>query len=146
MVSQQEPIPVEIIKPSVQDVNVVHSDIFVDVKRRPEPSMVPSRPPTTTLEEDIRTQSQRDLNMTWENTQSLISKIVVVTTCIGALISLCVKAFFPERPIAFPPEWWAIVGLVIGFYFGRTNHARTSEVSPFHGRVGVNASPLDDRA
>ena len=131
---------------AVQDVNIVNPEVSQQPVRKgriPAPSMQPSRPPTTTLEEDIRTAAQRDLNMTWENTQALISKIVVGTTCAGVIISLAARAFWPEVVIAFPAEWWAIVGLVIGFYFGRTNHARTTAVA-VRG-TSFNSDPLDDR-
>lgn len=122
---------------SVQEVHVTNpADLPGLGKRRPVPSTAQSLAPKTTLEEDMRTAAQRDLNMTWENTQALISKIVVGTTCIGVTISLIARAFWPETIIAFPAEWWAIVGLVIGFYFGRTNHARTTAIS---------SGSLDDR-
>lgn len=128
----------------VQDVNVVNSEVLQPKGRRvPVPSNQPSLAPRTTLEDDIRTAAQRDLNMTWENTQALISKIVVITTCSGVIISLLARAFWPETLIAFPSEWWAIVGLVIGFYFGRTNHARSTASATQGGLFNTNT--LDDR-
>lgn len=144
-----QPVPVKVVDPVIQDVNVLNPEVLAPVgKRRPEPSMAPSLAPTTTLEEDIRTQAQRDLNMTWENTQSTVARAVVITTCGGVVISLTFRGLFPDRLIAFPAEWWTVVGLVIGFYFGRTNHARTSGAGPTGGSSkssGVNMNPLDDR-
>jgi len=67
--------------------------------------------PTTTSEEDLHSKSQRSVNLIWEWTQSFSAGSVVLTTCIAILIKH-----------TLPAEWWTILGLVIGFYFGRTNH------------------------
>lgn len=71
-----------------------------------------SMPPTTTTEEDLRTKGQRHINLIWETSQAAIA-LSVVFACIFCAIYkiesvLLANAFF----------------LVIGFYFGRTNHAR----------------------
>ena len=84
----------------------------------------PSVPSTTTAEEDRHSASQRGFDVTWENTQARISMMVVGTTCLGVLTNVIVRMKWPDRVIAIPAEWWTIVGLVIGFYFGRTNHSR----------------------
>lgn len=73
--------------------------------------------PTTTLEEDRLTASARNINLIWEVTQASIAIAVVGATVTSAFYlaeenSLLGNAFF----------------LVIGFYFGRTNHARTGGV------------------
>jgi hypothetical protein len=41
---------------------------------------------------------------------------------------------FQGNEVPFPPEWWTIVGLVIGFYFSRTNHEKVGGVSPTNTR------------
>jgi hypothetical protein len=74
-------------------------------------------PSTTTLEEDLHSAGQRRVNITWEYTQSFVAVAVVIANIIGALYTgvdspLLANAFF----------------LVIGFYFGRTNHARVGGV------------------
>jgi hypothetical protein len=61
-----------------------------------------------------RTISDRRVNNVWEYTQSVIAIAVVVTTC-GGVITLA--TWHPD--VRMPAEWWTIVGLVIGFYFGR---------------------------
>ena len=70
-------------------------------------------PATTTLEEDKHTSSARSINMIWEFTQALIAMGVTAATLYmsihGMVVEALGNAFF----------------LVIGFYFGRTNHART---------------------
>jgi hypothetical protein len=85
--------------------------------------------PTTTSEDDLRTAGQRTVNLIWEFTQAGIAISVVLATVISAFVpwmtkdsSLLTSAFF----------------LVIGFYFGRTNHSRMGDRSARNG-------PLDDR-
>lgn len=79
---------------------------------------------TTTREEDRKSAGQRRINNVWEYTQALIAFSVVLTTCIGIAWRVGEKA---PTASGFPPEWWTILGLVIGFYFGRTNHARVGD-------------------
>lgn len=71
---------------------------------------------------EINGRARRRINNVWEYTQAVIAAAVVLTTCGGVLSTKFVVGAPP-----FPAEWWAIVGLVIGFYFGRTNHTRPSE-------------------
>ena len=73
--------------------------------------------PTTTTEEDLHSASQRKVNLIWEYTQAAIAILVVVGA--GASVfflsngsELLSNAFF----------------LVVGFYFGRTNHSRVGGV------------------
>lgn len=117
----QEPVPASMISGS----NPASAE--VRESRQPVPSPEPSLAPRTTLEQDKKTAGQRGINLIWETTQSRISQVVVGTTCVGVLVSLAMRGLYPERIVAFPSEWWAIVGLVIGFYFGRTNHARAGD-------------------
>jgi hypothetical protein len=51
-----------------------------------------------------------------EITQAALSILVVATTAIAMFIG---RVFEGSNGAVLPPEWWAIVGLVIGFYFGR---------------------------
>lgn len=90
------------------------------------PSVQPSVAPTTTTEQDLKTAGQRRINNVWEYTQAAIAFSVVITTCIGIFIGRVVQGSNTST-IPFPPEWWTILGLVIGFYFGRTNHARIGD-------------------
>ena len=72
------------------------------------------------LERALSSASERRINNVWEYTQSLVAVLVVMTTC-GGVIAL--SAF--DTDARMPPEWWTIVGLVIGFYFGRTRPPAT---------------------
>ena len=66
------------------------------------------------LERAVAASSDRRVNNVWEYTQSCIAVLVVATTC-GGVAAL--STWHSEARM--PPEWWTIVGLVIGFYFGR---------------------------
>ena len=88
---------------------------------------------TTTAEQDRMTVGQRRINLIWEITQAVIAICVTMTTLYVAsalavhggadmvTFGLLSNAFF----------------LVIGFYFGRTNHQRQGGVGgreQFDGR------------
>lgn len=81
-------------------------------------------PSTTTSEQDRKTASQRRVNIIWESTQALIAVWVTGATLYVAA-SLALKdnaqtASFLLLSNAF--------FLVIGFYFGRTNHTRSGGI------------------
>ena len=72
---------------------------------------------TTTAEEDKHSASQRRVNLIWEYTQSFIAVSVVAANIVAAFklptgSALLANAFF----------------LIVGFYFGRTNHSRVGGV------------------
>lgn len=81
----------------------------------------PAKTPDTTSEEDRHAYAQRKINYIWEYTQAIVAVSVTLSTLYvasklatdgnnnTAAFLLLSNAFF----------------LVIGFYFGRTNHART---------------------
>lgn len=71
----------------------------------------------------LLTEGQRRVNLIWEGSQAAIALMVVITTCAGVIA----VRLFGVNSGSFPPEWWTIVGLVIGFYFGRTNHSRAGD-------------------
>lgn len=83
-------------------------------------------------EYDRGTQGQREINRIWERTQQTIALLVVVSTLVVAAFKAIFDALSdPSRGIAAGPAFLFLVGasnLVIGFYFGRTNHTRTGGV------------------
>jgi hypothetical protein len=85
----------------------------------------------------LRTEGHRKTNLIWERTQSIIALAVVLTTCAGVACLSIIRFYNIESAITFPPEWWTILGLVIGFYFGRTNHERVEDsiALPVRGRA-----------
>lgn len=68
-------------------------------------------PPVTTKEEDKHTQSQRNINKIWEFTQSFIS-IAITLSFIASILIESPKSADLSGPFL----------LIVGFYFGRTNH------------------------
>jgi hypothetical protein len=70
----------------------------------------------TEAEDALRTGGQRRVNLIWEGTQALIALTVTIGTIYTAVLKIDAtvlsNAFF----------------LVIGFYFGRTNHQRVGGV------------------
>ncbi len=78
----------------------------------------------TTREQDRHTAGQRQINRIWELTQALIAALVTMATLYVAsrlaLMDRGETAAFLLLSNAF--------FLVIGFYFGRTNHQRVGGV------------------
>lgn len=83
--------------------------------------------PTTTSEQDLRTAGQRAINLLWERTQAGIAIGVVGANIIYVFVVLFIA----------PPEHASSLDsasllrnaffLIVGFYFGRTNHARIGD-------------------
>jgi hypothetical protein len=83
-----------------------------------------SSAPTTTAEQDRKTASQRRVNIIWEITQATIA--IAVT---GAFVYAALNVIISETltNAAF---------LIVGFYFGRTNHQRIGGVGGSDERGG----------
>lgn len=90
-----------------------------------DPSL--SSPPTTTAEEDRHSAGQRVVNLTWENTQRLIALSV---TWVSLMIAtwLAIMGATESVQTAALVFVFGVANLVIGFYFGRTNHQRIGGV------------------
>lgn len=78
--------------------------------------MAADLPSTTTEEEDRHTLGQRRINLIWEGTQSLVALIVT-----GANVYAAIKGI---ESAALSNAFF----LIVGFYFGRTNHQRVGGV------------------
>lgn len=86
--------------------------------------------PEPTTEPALRTAGQRRINLIWELTQALIA-CLVVTTILGVSAKMVLAALgtaASEKQVAFANQAFlflaGVANLVIGFYFGRTNHQR----------------------
>jgi hypothetical protein len=79
--------------------------------------------------EMLRTEDQRRISGIWERTQQVIALSVVLT-------SLFVSAYLAIQPGGNSAYVFlaSVANLVIGFYFGRTNHQRVGGSGPFEGR------------
>ena len=95
----------------------------------------PSLPATTTAEQDLRTAGQRRINNIWEYTQAFIA--VTVTTTVLTVTWKIVESTKENLAQACFLLLSNAFFLVIGFYFGRTNHARIGDIP--------KGSNLDDR-
>jgi len=73
--------------------------------------------PTTTLQEDITTASQRRVNLIWEYTQAIIAIMVVAATMVSGLYNV-----FRNGNQQIPNVIGVAFGMVVGSYFQRTNH------------------------
>ena len=83
--------------------------------------------PTTTIEEDKHSASQREVNKTWENTQKLIALSV---TWVSLMVAgwLAIMGATESVQTAALVFVFGVANLVIGFYFGRTNHQRVGGI------------------
>lgn len=88
------------------------------------PTETNSRPVTTTAEQDRSTHARRTIDRLWERTQSIIAVAVTVATLlISGMIVLRDSPLTSTAFVLFSNAFF----LVIGFYFGRTNHARSTD-------------------
>jgi len=82
-------------------------------------------------ETSLRTAGQRRVNIIWEYTQAFIAGMVVTAVLIVSSW-LSVRGVNGEKVAAFV-FLTGVANLVIGFYFGRTNHNRVGGVGPNEG-------------
>jgi hypothetical protein len=88
----------------------------------------------TETEEELRTGAgQRETSNMWESTQRQIALSVV---SVALLVAGGLSAFGKTESIqtAALVFLFGVANLVIGFYFGRTNHQRVGGVGPVTGR------------
>ena len=83
---------------------------------------------TTTVEEDKHTAAARITDLIWEITQALIAMSVV-----GTVIYVNMKLAIYGREVnevssSALMQLNVLGGIIVGFYFGRTNHARRGGV------------------
>lgn len=105
----------------------------------PKPSILatmadPPAQATTTSEEQKHTKGQRWINLIWELTQATIA-ITIVQAALVLTYKVITAALAPdatEQVSGFGNTAFtllsSLVSLVIGFYFGRTNHQRIGGV------------------
>lgn len=86
----------------------------------------PSKPADTTYQEDLTHAGQRRINLIWEYTQSAIALMVVISSVLIASIQAVSSSPNKEFPVILT----SLTSLVIGFYFGRTNHTAIGGVGP----------------
>lgn len=80
----------------------------------------------TVSQDDLHSASQRRINMIWEYTQASIALIVVASNIAYIFTLVFIHSISTEATTAAVLLSNAFF-LVIGFYFGRTNHARLGD-------------------
>lgn len=94
----------------------------------------PFTAPTTTAAEEETKKGQRRVNLIWELMQALLALIVINTTLYvsARLALLTVDQTSSEKQLAMAITAFMLVSnlasLIIGFYFGRTNHQKVGGV------------------
>jgi hypothetical protein len=87
-------------------------------------------PPHDSSERALVSAGQRQINRVWEYTQAAIALAVT-----GATLYVAARlAMKDEQPAAAFLLLSNAFFLVVGFYFGRTNHQKTGGVGPHEGR------------
>ncbi len=86
--------------------------------------IVGRRDADTTAEQDRKTAAQRRVNILWEATQSVVALSVTFATLYVA-VNLTLRVTATESAFILLSNAFF---LIIGFYFGRTNHQRTGGV------------------
>lgn len=103
----------------------------------------PSLAPTTTAQQDMTTAGQRAINLIWETTQSRIAVGVVMFTLAldsaVVVMSLVLAREITATMVGVLGFVHMVCGVVISFYFSRTNHAAIGGVGakpsePYQGR------------
>ncbi len=84
-------------------------------------------PPTTTVQQDMVTASQRKINLIWEWTQAIISIMVVLANMIVATVQGLTRG---TDWMSFPVILSSSLFLIVGFYFSRTNHSAVGGIGP----------------
>jgi len=86
---------------------------------------------TTTSEEDRKTAGQRRINIIWEATQAIIA-LSVTGTGMYTASQLALRSDTTDSNKSIAITAFLLISntvfLVIGFYFGRTNHQRVGGV------------------
>lgn len=102
----------------------------------PEPGALEDKlPSTTTPEQDRTTQGQRDTSMMWERNQGWVTQMVIGTsTLVAGIVAIFGRVVGADTlQLAAAMFLFGAANLVIGFYFGRTNHTKVGGVGPKEG-------------
>ena len=82
-------------------------------------------PPAQPTEQQEVGAGHRKVNLIWERTQAAIALVVVFST-MGVASIMVFMGKMDQLPTIFSTAF----GMVVGFYFGRTNHSLTGGSGP----------------
>lgn len=93
-------------------------------------------PATSTEQEDITRAGQRIINLLWEKTQSKVALLCIGGTMLVNVLVVGAMLFYQNEisPVKITvitsslASMGLTVGIIIGFYFGRTNHTLTGGI------------------
>ena len=105
----------------------------------------PSLPPKTTSQEDLVTAGQRRINLIWEYTQATVAVLVVsFAMLVNSLVVILLIIYNRDLTVGQTVGISfinLICGMVISFYFSRTNHVaiggigtKATDIQPYAGR------------
>jgi hypothetical protein len=90
--------------------------------------------PKTTEQEDLITAGQRRINLIWEYTQAVVAIVVVIFAMLLNATTVLLLISYNRDITAAQTIGLSFVnlicGMVISFYFSRTNHAAIGGVGP----------------
>lgn len=114
------------VKVDVKEVKADVKEVKAEVKAASlgSPAVERVAAPTTTSEENRHALGQRRVNLIWETTQAVIALAVTLATLYAAT-SLTLRGNAGDAAFLLLSNAFF---LVIGFYFGRTNHQRVGGV------------------
>lgn len=128
-----DPTPVTITGPVPIPVEVVAGVTAGTREHIQRQATDPSLPASTTFQQDLVAAGQRDINKTWEMTQSKVALSVVwASLAVSSTLAVFGKWLgSSDLQLASLVFVYGVANLVVGFYFGRTNHTKI-------GGVGAN--------
>jgi len=103
------------------------------------PPRTDNMPSETTAEGDRMTAGQRRVNLIWEFTQAFIAVMVVSITIVTSSLTVRMLSLSgaSDQQVSLATTAFLfmsnIASLVVGFYFGRTNHQRVGGIGGANG-------------
>lgn len=124
-VTNTDPLPVALVTP---EGTPVHTPGLTETQHVARQATAESDRATQAKETESErvTFGQRRINLVWEATQAVIAVSVTTATLLVAVV-LTIRGDASQAAFLLLSNAFF---LVVGFYFGRTNHARTGGVGP----------------
>lgn len=132
---QPDPVPVALVTPDPLPVTVVGETAVKSGKSeaKQNQNIDPSKPATTTFEQNLTSAGQRNINVMWEGTQKNIALMVVAFALLVLSYLIVVPGITTELKLVALSTISNVLFAVTSVYFTRTNHTKT-------GGVGINES------
>lgn len=122
--TEAAPVPVAIVAPAPIPVVVTGGSPVSDKPGVQQQATDPSKAATTTFQEDLSAARHGNINLMWEGTQKNVT--LLVTVVVLGVSTYLVVAGPTELQIAAFTLLSSTFSLVVGTYFQRTNHTKSS--------------------